>query len=84
MIAKKIIGLTLLTSAGIYVAVKKFGKGKPPVTPQTPFDVSKVTVTEVSDNPNGGVVYSGNIMELPPGVFVFPTTVSINGFNLLN
>ncbi len=83
MIAKKIIGLTLLASAGIYVAVKKFGKDKPPVTPQTPLDVSKVTVT-VSDNPNGGVVYSGNIMELPPGVFVFPTTVSMNGFNLLN
>ena len=82
MIAKKIIGLTLLASAGIYVAFKEFGKGKPTVTPNTPAD-APITVT---DNSNGAMAWNGNIDNLPSGVILVSTTGErLNGLNnLLN
>lgn len=84
MITKKIIGIALLATAGIYVAVKEFGKGKPPITPitpVTPVDTLNVTVPDYS---NGGIVWNGTIDNLPGVILVSPSGVPLNGLNLLN
>ncbi len=81
MIAKKIIGLTLLASAGIYVAVQKFGKSKPPSISATPVDVSK---TALPTSSNGGIVWNGAIDNLPGVILVSTSGVPLNGLILLN
>lgn len=83
MIAKKIIGLTLLTSAGIYVAVQKFGKKKQPGTPVTATPAETMGAT-LPDYSNGGIVWNGSIDNLPGVIFVSTSDAPLNGLNLLN